>query len=150
MKDKEIFLLTRYFNAGRLNRRYYDGKAYCQPYSADDRLLAGQMFYEDFLAWRKNTRLIRNYEAVKVDVSLNMAVGISKNAERFRRALKRLPQMSVDVIYKIVLCEEDILAPATFSEREKAYFYEEIKGLLCRGLDELCRFYAPVRLTEFV
>ena len=150
MKNKNLFLLERYFNNGHLNRRYYDGKDYCQPYSADDRLLAGKMFYEDFLAWQKRTRLIRDYEAIKVDVSFNTGAGLSKNAERFRRALKRLPRASLEVIYKIVLCEQDIMAPAYFTERERGHFYDDIKGLLCRGLDELCRFYAPVCATEFV
>lgn len=150
MKNNNVFLLERYFNAGKLKQRYYDGKSYCQPYSAEDRLLAGKMFYEDFLSWQKNARLIRNYEAIKVDVSLNTAGGFSKNTERFRRALKRLPKASLEVVYQIVLCENDIMAPPNFNERERAFFYDDIKGLLCRGLDELCRFYAPVRLAEFV
>jgi len=150
MKKESIFLLERYFNCGKLKQRYYDGKSYCQPYSEEDRLLVGKTFYEDFLAWRKNARLIRNYEAVKVDVSFYNGGGLSKNGERFRRALKRLPKASLEVVYKIVLCEEDIVAPSYFSERERAFFYDDIKGLLCRGLDELCRFYAPILFSEFV
>lgn len=150
MKNSDVFLLERYFNKGKLNQRYYDGESYCRPYSADDRLLAGKMFYEDFLAWRKNTRLVRDYEAIKVDVSLNTSGGLSRNAERFRKAMKRMPRATLAVLYKIVLCEEDIMAPHDFTEREKAYFYDDVRGILCRGLDELCRFYARFCSSEFI
>lgn len=143
-KHKNIFLLTKYYHIGWLERAYYDGKNYCRPYSAEDRLKAGKLLYEDFLCWKKGTRLIRDYDAVKVDVGLSTSGGIqlSFSAERFRRVLRGIPSIALPVIYKIVLLEEEIKPKKTMSTREKLYFNDEIKGLLCRGLDAACSFYA--------
>ena len=143
-KREEVFLLTRYFNIGWLERAYFNGAEYCRPYSAEDRLRAGEMFYLDFLFWQKGVRLIRDYDSVKVDVSrvIGAGVPVSGSAERFRRALRLIPKASMAVVYKIVLNEEEIRPKKSMSAREKLYFNDEIKGLLCRGLDELCSFYA--------
>ena len=142
-KQKNIFLLTKYFNLGWLERRYFDGQLYHQPYSAYDRLHAGRILYDDFIGWKKGVRLVRDYDAEPVDVALPLSgnVCLSAQAERFRQALKNVPKASLSVLYRIVLNEEEIKPPVGFSEREKLYFNDEIKGLLCRGLDQLCSFY---------
>jgi len=144
MMDKNVALLVKKYNLGCLERSYYDGQKYAQPYSAEDRLLAGQMLYADFLAWRKGTKLVRNYDLIKIDGGSfsGNSCSLSFAAERFRRALNVVPKSSLAVVYKIVLTEEDIKAPKEMSVREVLYFNDEIKGLLCRGLDALCRFYA--------
>lgn len=143
MTEAYGFLLVKYFNSGWLNRRYFDGNRYWQPYSAADRLRGGKLFYNDFMAWKKGAKLIRDYEAIKVDVSLTGGekISCSKAAERFRQALRTLSKTTLPVVYKIVLCEEEISAPKSLSEREKLYFNLEVKNLLCRGLDELASFY---------
>ena len=45
------------------------------------------------------------------------------------------------VLYKIVLEEKEIRAPKGASTRERLYFNDEIKNLLCRALDELVPYY---------
>lgn len=140
----KTFLLTRYFNIGWLHRRYYDGKIYRQPFTAEDRLLAGERLYADFLSWSRNFGTLKSldWQMPRVDGGrASIYVPISAEAERFRRALRRISKTSMPVIYKIVLEEREIRPPASLSVREKLYFNDEIKGLLCRGLDELCRFY---------
>ena len=47
------FLLKQYFRKGWLERAYFDGEKMVQPYSAEDRLHAGELLYEDFFAWKK-------------------------------------------------------------------------------------------------
>ena len=140
-------LLKKYFKQGWLRRRYYDGKHFLQMYSAEDRVYAGEMFYHDFMTWRKGVRLTRTYDAMKVDVSKPISGGVQLGpaAERFRKALRLISKASLPVIYKIVLEEEEIDVAEKMSARERLYFNDEIKGLLCRGLDELCGFYEQRR-----
>ena len=140
----KTFLLTRYFNIGWLQRRYYDGKHYHQPFSAEDRLYAGECLYADFLSWSSRFGGLHSidWQVPRVDggrVGGNMP--ISGEAERFRRALRRISKPSMPVIYKIVLEEREIKPPVSFSTRERLYFNDEIKGLLCRGLDEVADYY---------
>jgi hypothetical protein len=145
--NHDTSLLNRYFQQGWLDRRYYDGKAYLQPFSANDRLLAGEMLYADFLHWKKGVRLVQNYGALKVDspLPMNGTLCFSYETERFRRAVRGISKSYLPVVYKIVLDEAEIRPPKAFGARERLYFNDEIKGLLCRGLDELCRFYASRR-----
>ncbi len=140
---RRVSLLTKYFKMGWLERRYFDGHSYCQHYSAEDRLNSGERLYEDFCLWRRGARLITNYNLIRVDVSLRRVenVGVGAAAERFRKALKQVSRCNLPVIYKIVLDEKEIRWPKELSARERIYFNEEIKGLLCRGLDELCAYY---------
>lgn len=140
----KIPLLSRYFGIGWLDRRYFDGKIYCQPYSAEERLLAGERFYSDYLAWFNRSAGARtsNYEMTPVDGGkMNDKLPVGGEAERFRAALRRISPQYLSVLYKIVLEEKEIRAPKEFQKREILYFNDEIKGILCRGLDELCRFY---------
>ena len=143
MANAEKFLLNKYFNLGWLSRCYFNGKSYCQPYSAADRLLAGRLLYADFITWQKGCHLVRDYNMVKVDVSFveDRSVPVGFAVERFRKALRIVSKASLPVIYKIVLEEHEIQAPKQMAAREKLYFNDEIKGLLCRGLDELIVFY---------
>ncbi len=143
VKKENEFLLKQYFHKGWLERAYFDGERLVQPYSAEDRLRAGELLYEDFLAWKKGTRMTINYDLIKVDCSTvsDDGVRLGYNAERFRRSIRLIPKSSMAVVYKIVLDEQKINPPAEFSTREKLYFCNEIKGLLCRGLDALCSFY---------
>jgi len=144
---KRISLLRKYFKQGWLTRRYFDGKSFLQPYSAEDRLYAGEMLYRDFSAWQRGMRLTRAYDMVKVDVSKSISgcVQTGVSAERFRKALRLLSKASLPVVYKIVLQEEEVDVSEKMSARERLYFNDEIKGLLCRGLDELCGFYEERR-----
>ncbi len=143
VKKGNDFLLAQYFRKGWLERQYFDGENMVQPYSVDDRLRAGELCYEDCVSWQKGAHLIRCYEAMKIDCSAVSYEGVrlGYNAERFRRAIRHIPQISMTVIYKIVLNEQKISPPDRLSKREKLYFCDEIKGLLCRGLDALCVFY---------
>lgn len=142
-KEGDVFLLKHYFRTGWLERAYFDGEKFVQPYSAEDRLRAGELFYDDFLAWKKGTHLTFNYDKVKVDCAAVSGDGIrlGYTAERFRRAARLIPKNSMAVVYKIVLEEQKISPPKVCSKRDKLYFCDEIKGLLCRGLDALCFFY---------
>lgn len=138
----KIFLLNRYFGQGWLSRCYYDGKSYRQPYSAEDRLRAGEMFYEDFLVWNRFGLQAQDYSSLRVDTHRTFCgVSLAMEAERFRRALRRLSKANLAVIYKIVLEEKEIKPQRAMSAREMLYFNDEIKGLLCRGLDELASYY---------
>ncbi len=140
----QTFLLNKYFNIGWLTRRYYDGKLYHQPFSAEDRLLAGERLYADFLVWNRHFGALRCVDLQKPRVDGGGGRGfvpLSAEAERFRRALRLISKPSMPVVYKIVLEECEIRPPASMSARERLYFNDEIKGLLCRGLDQLCRFY---------
>jgi len=144
MAEKKESLLKHYFNCGVLNKRYYSAAGYRQPFSAEDRLAAGSRFYADYLKWRKGERLVGAYDHPRVDCSF--IVGLPRpGGERFRRALRFLSEAYLPVVYKVVLEEEEIKAPSFFSAREKLYFSDEIKGLLCRGLDELCVYYRKQR-----
>lgn len=140
------FLLLKYFNMGWLLRAYYDGVGFRRPYSAEDRLKAGELFYADFLSWRKGAVcLAADYDLVKVDTSFRGGgVSISFESERFRRAVKLLSRANLPVVYRIVLEEKEIKAPREMSARERLYFNDEIKGLLCRGLDELASYYKNI------
>lgn len=139
------FLLNRYFKQGWLSRRYFDGNVYHQPYSDEDRLLAGEYFYADFLKWNSCGLKSRDYTAPLVDGGLVFyGLSLSPEAERFRRALRRLSKDSLAVVYKIVLEEREIRAPHAMSARERLYFNDEIKGLLCRGLDQLASYYRKI------
>lgn len=140
MSRDDVFLLKTYFKQGWLSRRYFNGKTFCQPYCAEDRLKAGERFYEDYLSWQVGQRLISDYERQRVDGS-SLFLGFSPEAERFRRALRLISKTSLPVVYKIVLEEKAIGLPQGVSARERLYLNDEVKGLLCRGLDELCRFY---------
>lgn len=145
-KKKNQAVLMRYFNHGWLDRPYFDGEWFCRPYSAEDRLRAGTLFYGDYLVWLKGNVNAVNYEKPKVDGGMMFAAApFAEQGERFRRALRRLSKASLGVVYKIVLEEREILVPMGISERERLYFSDEIKRLLCSGLDELCRFYARRR-----
>lgn len=141
-KKENTFLLVKYYNQGWLTRKYYANNNYYQPYSAEDRLWAGKRFYEDFLKWRSSSRLTMNYSCIR---ACKRAVGdglvMSPEAERFRKALRLLSKPYLSVIYKLVLEEAEIRPSCAISVRERLYFNDEIKGLLCRGLDELCSFY---------
>lgn len=141
---KKNLLLVKYFNLGWLERRYFINDKYIQPYSADDRLLAGKCLYEDFCNWQKGNRLTRDYCQQYVDASSRNSNFLQEGytAERFRKALRQISKSALPVVYKIVLEEKDIPAPIELSERERLYFNDEIKGLLCRGLDEIIPLYA--------
>lgn len=137
-------LLTKYFKQGWLKRRYYSEAGYRQLYSAEDRLYAGKCLYDDFLVWHSNSFCLKSTDLTrpKTDGGMlknDMAVG--GKTERFRKALRFVSKASLPVLYKIVLEEQEIKAPENMSEREKLYFNDEIKGLLCRGLDEIIPCY---------
>ena len=143
-RGESVFLLDKYFHLGWLNRRYFVDGQYMQPYSAADRLLAGKCLYADFCVWQRGTHMIRDYDMVYVDVSPKIGQVISEghSVERFRRALRHISKATLPVVYQIVLEEREIVMPYKMSAREKLYFNDEIKGLLCRGLDELVPLFA--------
>jgi len=138
---KRKALIIKYYRLGYLNQRYYINGDYYQPYSAEDRLQAATSFYSDYLCW-KNARL------TSVDLSIPKVDGGCKNIsdmtigfESFRKALKNISKVYLGVVYKIVIEEVDIKPNSKMSSREKLYFADEIKSLLCRGLDELVSYY---------
>lgn len=136
------FLLEHYFRLGWLGKKYYGTAGYFQPYSAEDRLLAGKMLYEDFLAWGAGQVRISNCQRPKIDGGRRLDFPATTfGAERFRRALRRVPPPFLPVLYHIVLEEHPIRPPRGLSVREKLYFNDEIKSLLCRGLDALVTYY---------
>ena len=141
-KNNNVLLLVKYFKQGWLARKYYSNNKFYQPYSAEDRLWAGKRFYEDFLKWRQSSRLTMNYSNIRSSRNVvSDGLIMSPEAERFRKALRVLSKQYLSVIYKIVLEECEIKPSKSISVRERLYFNDEIKGLLCRGLDELCSFY---------
>lgn len=141
MTNRNVFLLKTYFKQGWLSRRYFNGQTFLMPYCAEDRLHAGELFYADYIHWLSGQNLVVNYEKLKVDGS-SQHLGLSPQAERFRKALRLISKACLPVIYKIVLEEKIIPVPENASERERLYLNDEIKCLLCRGLDDLCRFYS--------
>lgn len=137
-------LLIKYYRQGWLSRRYYDGKAYHQPYSADDRLQAGKRFYVDFVMWQRASFGLRAIDLTRAKTDggpLQGDISLATSAERFRQALRHVSKTNLPILYKIILEEKEISAPQNMSVREKLYFNDEIKGLLCRGLDELIPYY---------
>ena len=136
------FLLDSYFRQGWLDKKYYGKSGYRRPYSADDRLLAGKLFYADFLRWQKGLFRCPEFARPRVDTTpLREAWIAGGEAERFRRVLNRVSRLCLPVLYKIVLEGSDIRPPAGLSTREKLYFNHEIRVRLCQGLDELVVYY---------
>lgn len=134
-------LIETYFKRGYLNQRYYENGDYYQPYSAEDRLRAANLFYEDYMGWKGAKVKSIDLSIPKVDGGKggfgDMALGI----DRFRKALRVISKANLCVVYKIVIEDKDIKPKNTFSMREKLYFSDEIRSLLCRGLDELVSYY---------
>ena len=136
------FLLDSYFRQGWLDKKYYGKSGYRRPYTADDRLLAGKLFYADFLRWQKGLFRCPEFARPRVDTTpLREAWIAGGEAERFRRVLNRVSRLCLPVLYKIVLEGSDIRPPAGLSTREKLYFNHEIRVRLCQGLDELVVYY---------
>lgn len=135
-------LLKRYYISGWLDKKYFVALKYLQLYSPEDRYWAGKLFYADYLNWKKGTLSARDYEKTLVDggmVASDWAV--CHASEAFRRVLRHLSKQSLTILHKIVLEEQDVLAPKSLPSRERSYFNHEIKVQLCRGLDELVVFY---------
>ena len=142
MPKAKALLLEKYYKQGWLKYKYIDGLNYHQPYNDEERLLAGKLFYNDYISWQLSRRLIINYDQLYVDISrLPSLPTCTSESERFRKALKLIPKSSLPLLYKIVLEEKEIKAPKSLSEREITYFNNEIKSTLCRCLDTLCNFY---------
>ena len=140
------FLLDSYFRQGWLDKKYYGKSGYRRPYTADDRLLAGKLFYADFLRWQKGLFRCPEFARPRVDTTpLREAWIAGGEAERFRRVLNRVSRLCLPVLYKIVLEGSDIRPPAGLSTREKLYFNHEIRVRLCQGLDELVMYYVIKR-----
>ena len=139
-RKKDIFLLERYYNNGYLDKKYYINNSYYQPFSALDRLKAGIFFYQDFLSWKKGHLKSLDLSTPKVDTSYK-TFNDNISSERFRKSLRKLSTQFVSVIYKIVIEQSEIKSPYKMSKRETLYFNDEIKTLLCRGLDELVSYY---------
>ena len=140
LRNKDTFLLERYYNNGFLDKKYFLNNTYYQPYSAKDRLKAGIFFYKYFLSWQKSHLKSLDLTTPKVDISFK---GFDDNfsSERFRRALRKISTPFISVLYKIVLEQSEIKSPYKMTKRETLYFNDEIKSLLCRGLDELASYY---------
>lgn len=147
--DGKGSLLERYLLSGWLEKKYVVETAYVQPYSAQDRYLAGQRFYQDYLYWSKGMLAAKNYEIPKVDGGRMEHYHWMERpqAEPFRKVLRTLSKSVVPILYKIVIEERDILAPKNLTERERSYFNHEIKVMLCRGLDELSSYYKLSNLS---
>ncbi len=142
MPKSKAILLDKYYKIGWLKYKYIDGINYHQPYNEDERLLAGKLFYNDYISWQLSRRIIVNYGQQYVDISRNINLpNCSCESERFRKALKQIPKSFLPLLYKILLEEKEIKPQKSLSEREITYFNNELKGILCRCLDSLCDFY---------
>jgi hypothetical protein len=49
MPKSKALLLEKYYNQGWLKYKYIDGLNYHQPYNDEERLLAGKLFYNDYI-----------------------------------------------------------------------------------------------------
>ncbi|MBR5599308.1 MAG: hypothetical protein IKW39_04630 [Alphaproteobacteria bacterium] len=139
-KRKDDFLLERYFKHGFLDKKYYHNNTYYQPYTAKDRLTAGLLFYKDFISWKQGHLHSLDPSIPKVDYSYNFTV-TNIPIKRFRSALRKVSTPFIPILYKIVLEQQEIPPPVKCTKRERLYFNDEIKTLLCRGLDELISYY---------
>lgn len=139
-KASKQILLERYFLQGYLDKKYYHNNQYYQPYSANDRLHAGLRFYLDFLSWKRGHLKAKDITIPKVDSS---KIFLTQNiaSSRFRNIIRHVSPPFIPILYKIVLEQTEIKPPHTSSPRERLYFNDEIKTLLCRGLDELINQY---------
>lgn len=139
-KKNDKSILFKYFMSGCLDKKYYSKNGYYQPFSAKDRYEAGMMFYKDFVSWKKG-------HLKAIDLSVPKVKGGKNNyelyygSERFRKVLRKVSTPFLPILYKIVLEDVEIKAPINLRTREKLYFSDEIKSLLCRGLDELVSYY---------
>lgn len=134
-------LIVTYFNKGYLNQRYYENGDYYQPYSAEDRLKAANLFYADYMNWKSARVKCIDLSVPKVDGGKGAFYDMTLGIDRFRKALRVISKSHLSVVYKIVIEDKDIKPNRGFSSREKLYFSDEIRSLLCRGLDELVSYY---------
>lgn len=140
LKNKNHILLERYFTQGFLDKKYYHNNHYYQPYSSSDRLHAGLRFYLDFLSWQRGHLQAKDISIPKVDSS-KFFLTQNLASTRFRKVISHVSTPFVPILYKIVLEQQEITPPPLTSKRERLYFNDEIKTLLCRGLDELITHY---------
>ena len=133
-------VFDRYHINGYLDKKYYTPEGYHQPYSAKERYLAGSLFYKDFNSWKKGHLKAVDLSIPKVDCA-NAIIGDNLASERFRKTLKQISSIYLPILYKIILEQIDIKPPKNMSSRERLYFNDEVKTLLCRGLDELVEYY---------
>ena len=140
IKSKDLSVFDRYHLNGYLDKKYYINNNYYQPYSSKERYLAGILFYKDFLSWKKGHLKATDLTAPKVDCSHNI-LGDNFSTERFRKTLRCISSPFLPILYKIVLEQTEIKPPKKMTPRERLYFNDEIKTLLCRGLDELISYY---------
>jgi hypothetical protein len=90
-----------------------------------------------FSAYRQAGLSVRaiDLSKIRVDSSFKDVNEIAMYAEdRFRRAIKSIPQDTYDVVNKVVIINDII--KGCFKKREKE------KEKLCRGLDALCDYYS--------
>lgn len=139
-KKHDLSVFDRYHLNGHLDKKYYINNSYYQPYNAKERYHAGILFYKDFLSWKRGHLKATDLTAPKVD-GTRRVIGDNISSERFRRALKNISSPFVPILYKIILEQSEIRPPKKLSNRERLYFNDEIKTLLCRGLDELISYY---------
>ena len=139
-RKKDIILLERYYSNGFLDKKYYLQNNYYQPYSGLERLKAGLIFYQDFIFWQKGNLRAIDFTIPKVDYTYNFSTPLPSHF-RFHNSLKKLSRPFIPILYKIILEQQEIKPPPNISKRERLYFNDEIKTLLCRGLDELISYY---------
>lgn len=137
---RNLPVFERYHLNGYLDKKYYTKEGYYQPYSASERYHAGTLFYKDFLSWKKGHLKAVDLTIPKVDCS-KVIIGDNLASDRFRKTLRQISSLFIPILYKIILEQIDIKPPKNMSPRERLYFNDEIKTLLCRGLDELIEFY---------
>lgn len=139
-KSKELSVFDRYHLNGYLEKKYYINNSYYQPYSAKERYLAGILFYKDFLSWKRGHIKALDFTIPKVDYAKRI-IGDNLSSERFRKTLRAISYPFLPILYKIILEQTEIKPPKKMTPRERLYFNDEIKTLLCRGLDELISYY---------
>jgi hypothetical protein len=122
-----MLVIEHYYKLGVLNK-------FRNRWSAEDRLRVALNLFSAFRQAGLGVRAI-DLSKIRVDSSYKDVNEIALYAEdRFRRAIKTLPQDTLEVVNRVVIINDII--KGCFKKREKE------KEKLCRGLDALCDFYS--------
>lgn len=122
-----MLVIEHYYKLGVLNK-------FQKRWSAEDRLRVALSLFSAYRQAGLSVRAI-DLSKIRVDSSFKDVNEIAMYAEdRFRRAIKSIPQDTYDVVNKVVIINDII--KGCFKKREKE------KEKLCRGLDALCDYYS--------
>jgi hypothetical protein len=122
-----MLVIEHYYKLGVLNK-------FQKRWSAEDRLRVALSLFSAYRQAGLSVRAV-DLSKIRVDSSFKDVNEIAMYAEdRFRRAIKSIPQDTYDVVNQVVIINDII--KGCFKKREKE------KEKLCRGLDALCDYYS--------